>query len=655
MEINTEKQLKEKDNLKKKVVQLLDTIIKARFLIGLIVFIFILVFKLHGSSINMWDSYVSDYGDSNAGKSGLIIGKPRAVRSDEWLVQTPFSLSQTQTGFKEHNEVITIDGQNMIVGYNSPAINLATIAKPFTWGYVLLGKEYGLSWYWGIKLIGLVLFSFEIGLILTKRNKYIAFLASIWIPFSSAIQWWFVSPVGDLVFFTLGFLASVYNYFFYHKSKWKRFLCAIIAIITMSGFVLVLYPALQVPLGYLILLMLVAFFFEFYKKVKLDKWDGVYIGVAVLLTCIILSISIISSLDSLDNIMNTAYPGKRVSLGGDFPKKDIFLFLTNWKMPFSDVSYENNSELSSFYHLFFVVLPLSPIIFFKKIRENLYGFLLFIYCCFNLLWMSFTFPAFFAKVTLWSYVTPERALISFGLASVLLSLWFLEYVWEKKSFNNIVIAGVIVLNLALYSFALYTGNLSLYISKWAMVITILLVSDLLLSLFKKWKNTFCLILVSTVFLTGVPVNPIATGVSSIYEKKIAYAIQNIEKEDPNQLWVGERLMYGYLPALGVRTFNGIAFTPNLNSWEILDPNKQNVDIYNRYAHINVEVGEGQPTLELLQFDAIVARLNPKKIKAYSIKYLVTYKEIEELSTESIHFEKLYGPDLDGAYIYRADY
>ncbi len=35
-----------------------------------------------------------------AKKSSLIAGEPRGVRSDEWLVQTPFSLSQTQTGLK---------------------------------------------------------------------------------------------------------------------------------------------------------------------------------------------------------------------------------------------------------------------------------------------------------------------------------------------------------------------------------------------------------------------------------------------------------------------------------------------------------------------------------------------------------------------------
>lgn len=655
MEYIMEKRIKRQENsVRRKVFAGIDKIIKARFWLALAVFACMLIFKLHGSSLNMWDAYVSEYENSEA-KSGVLTGKPRGVRSDEWLVQSPFSLSQTQTGLKTHNEVITIDGQDMIVGYNSAALDLATIAKPFSWGYVLLGKEYGLSWVWGVKLIGMMLLSFEIGLILTKRNKYLALLASIWIPFSSAIQWWFVSPVGDLIFFTLGFLVAIYNYFFYHENKKRRFLFSLLATLSISGFVLVLYPALQVPLGYLILLFLLGFFFEFYKKVNIDKFDGLFIGGAIVATCLILGISIRSSWESLVLVMNTVYPGKRVSVGGEFPRKDILLFLTNWKMPFVDVSYTNSSELSSFYHLFFVILPMAPIIFFKKIKENLYGFLLFIYCLFSLLWMSVSFPEIIAKITLWSYVPSVRVIVSFGLASVLLSLWFIQYIWERKAVKNLVVGIVLFLNLSVYFFVLYTGNLRLYVSKIAIIVILLIAAFLIIAVFKKWKASFCIVLTGVVLLTGASVNPLAQGVAPVYEKKIAHAIQAIEKNDPDQLWAGERLMYGYLPMLGVHTFNGIAFTPNLESWKILDPDKRYTDVYNRYAHINVEINNNEPVLQLLQSDAIVARLNPQVIKEYGIKYLVTYKEIQDLSTPTVKFDQLYGPDKDGAYIYKASY
>ena len=33
-------------------------------------------------------------------------------------------------------------------------------------------------------------------------------------------------------------------------------------------------------------------------------------------------------------------------------------------------------------------------------------------------------------------------------------------------------------------------------------------------------------------------------------------------------------MYGYLPMLGLHTFNGVAFTPDLEAWKPLDPKEK---------------------------------------------------------------------------------
>ena len=88
------------------------------------------------------------------------------------------------------------------------------------------------------------------------------------------------------------------------------------------------------------------------------------------MTAIIVGGSLYGSLDSLKAVMDTAYPGKRVSLGGDMPKRDILLFLTNWKMPFQDVPYSIIRK-SVVLSIIFVILPLSPFIFIKNQRKHL--------------------------------------------------------------------------------------------------------------------------------------------------------------------------------------------------------------------------------------------------------------------------------------------
>ena len=70
-------------NMKKYVF--IDKIIKYRFVIAIILFIGIVSFKLHGSSIGVWDEYVKE--KINTTEQSLLLGKNRPIRSDEWLVQ----------------------------------------------------------------------------------------------------------------------------------------------------------------------------------------------------------------------------------------------------------------------------------------------------------------------------------------------------------------------------------------------------------------------------------------------------------------------------------------------------------------------------------------------------------------------------------------
>ena len=244
-------------------------------------------------------------------------------------------------------------------------------------------------------------------------------------------------------------------------------------------------------------------------------------------------------------------------------------------------------------------------------------------------------------------------MLSFGFAAVLLSLWFIDYLWNRQAkIPMMAWLGALGLNVVLYFFVLYTGNLRLYVTRMDIIGVLVVATVLIVALFKRWRTLFVLVLLGIIMVSGAFVNPISRGVSAVYGKKLAVEVEEINKKDPNQLWVGERLMYGYLPMLGVHTFNGVAFTPDLEAWKPLDPKGKDTFIYNRYAHINVEVGNQTPVLELMQKDAIIARLSPEKLKEYGIKYAVVYKPLEPLDTPTIHFEKLYGPDQNGAYIYQ---
>ncbi|MBU5584087.1 hypothetical protein KQJ29_31030, partial [Enterococcus sp. S181_ASV_20] len=82
-----------------------------------------------------------------------------------------------------------------------------------------------------------------------------------------------------------------------------------------------------------------------------------------------------TSKDAIDATLNTIYPGHREAEGGGRPPSDYFLFLTNWKIPFTDFDFHgtNNGEVASYFNFLPLTVLLSPfIILSKKGRDEKY-------------------------------------------------------------------------------------------------------------------------------------------------------------------------------------------------------------------------------------------------------------------------------------------
>ena len=109
------------------------------------------------------------------------------------------------------------------------------------------------------------------------------------------------------------------------------------------------------------------------KKISWDLLDVVLIGGAVLFIGGVMVHFWLTSKDALLASLDTLYPGKRVSIRWKVDDWRIFSFLTNWKIPFEDINYSNNSEVALFYHFFPTVFLASPFVLFgKKIVNKSY-------------------------------------------------------------------------------------------------------------------------------------------------------------------------------------------------------------------------------------------------------------------------------------------
>lgn len=634
----------------------LDVFLKLRYLIGLLAIVIIVTFNLNGSSLGTWDKYVSQREDGK--KTDVIFGQNREVRSDEWLVQTPFYLSQAENDYPLVNQDYSLNGQNMVIAYNSPVKDITVIGKPFNWGFFFLGRDRGLSFYWAMKLVVMVLLGFEVLMILTKRKKALSLVGAFALTFSPAVQWWFMQHVGDLIFFTLGLMTAFYHYFYHHDNKWLRALMMCLIVIFGLGFILVIYPAHQVMLAYLLLFYFVGLLIYYGRRITWDWFDGVLIIAALLFIGGVLIHFWLTSKDALLASLNTLYPGKRVSTGGKWKLGEFFYFLTNWKISFKDITFSNNSEVALFYHFFPTVFLASPFVLFgkKNSEQKLFGRILMIFCLFSIFWITVGLPKGFAELTLLSYVPPFRAILTFSFAACLLTIWFIAYIWQEDVIPTWFKLLLLLANAGIYAYSLMNSKMTKYFSE--LEITMIVIAGTLLLAFILFRRSrlFYLTFGALIVASGFFVNPVVEGTGAIFEKTLAKEIKAIDQKDPRQVWLTEDELYNFTPTLGVKAFNTVRFYPDMEAWKKIDPDKKYEKYYNRYAHTRAFIAKEETSFNLDRPDMFSVTLNFEDAEKLGIKYVVSKRPLTDYNQlYEAQFTQLYGPDKDGYMIFEVAY
>ena len=109
----------------------------------------------------------------------------------------------------------------------------------------------------------------------------------------------------------------------------------------------------------------------------------------------------------------------------------------------------------------------------------------------------------------------------------------------------------------------------------------------------------------------------------------------LQTETGDGLWavIGVGLPYGNYPLLaGKPTINSTNVYPNMNLWHTIDTNKEYEEVYNRYAHITVELCDDRNTaarFELTNPDAFTVRMTTEELKRVGVRYLYTPLELDQ--------------------------
>ena len=642
--------------LLKKIYNIIDKVaeflIDKRYIIATVLFIILILMKINISSINEWSNYIG-----NSESKNVFLGKSRAIRSDEWLVQSAMMISQTQgeDAFKIYNNHIAQGSLNMLM-VAAPVKDILIISKPLMWGFLLFGTQYGFSFYWILKIIAIIMVSIELVLKITKNDKLLSLVGGLLLGLAPAMMWWFSSSIGDgYIYGTMTIV--LFGYYMKHLEYkiWKKILLAIGLLISITGFAFVLYPAFQVPFAYLMAIFIFVDFIPNIKKLK--KEDYIIIGITVLGIAGLLTRYVLLCFNDIKIMMSTVYPGHRIVTGGGFSLEEFISYFENIFFPYSN-NILNPCEPSSYIYpvtglIILIIYCLGDIKNIKK--DSNYAliislvFLYFIY----IIWEFVGFGEKLATLTFMSMSPTKRTHVILGIIGTILSIIMINKYDGKKIFTTLQ-SVIISFCVTILSYVLVKNtNYTSFFTPIKFALFLPMMYTMTYFFITGNKRVWCYEMTIIALLAGAFVNPICHGISPITDTKISYAIKEIDDADEGDfIWAGNNNIAGqYLMANGVNVINGVNTYPNFKLLNKIDPEKEYNEVYNRYAHIHIVLGENI-NFELLNTDAYQITLTYQKVKELGIRYYYTLGKCTDEIEQKFNLELKYSDEYTHQYIYQ---
>lgn len=635
------------------IKRIVDFLVKYRYIIAGFFLVLIIVFKINFSSIGMWSQYMNEQDTSNE-----IFGEARGIRSDEWLTQSSFMIGQASSEkYEVHNKKIAQGTSNMLM-ISAPVTDIVEICRPLLWGFHFLDVERGFSFYWGLKIVALVLVSMELIKRVSKKNNNLLILTGgLVFAMAPPLMWWLSTAVVD------GYIygAAVIVLFGYYMNNlenykiWRKILIAIGIIICLPGFAFMLYPAFQVPFGFFMAIFMGDSLIKNWKKLR--KTDYLLMTISLILSLGLVARFVMLSLEDMKTMLGTVYPGNRLVTGGTLNANSYVNYFVNIFFPYTE-NIVNTCEPSTYIYsltgLVIVVIAYLKNIKAKVKNENT-GITLALIMLFVVytIWEFIGFNELLSKITLLSYSPAERTHIITGMIGLILSIIMVQgdtdngnRIFTKK--QSILISLVVVF--VAYVLAKQSIYMQFFTSlKYEIVLSMIFALTYFIINYRAKEWIYTMLIVAVV--AGVKVNPIAVGISPINKTDISAKIREIDAKEEDNLWIGSTNITGqYLVANGVNCLNGVHTYPDFKWLRIVDPKGEFDEKYNRFAHISVNLSE-ETSFQILAPDAYVANLTYDNVKDIGVKFYFTMSKLSDETVEMFHLQTVYSDEVRSQYIY----
>lgn len=542
--------------------------------------------KLNGSATPLWHYYA----DRSLPCTGVWLGRPKDIRSDEWMLQTPWMMSQVARGFPLVNPSVG-DGVMTLLN-NLPVRHWSMICRPQMWGFFVADPEHAFALYWNFKWFGLLLGAFLLLRAMCGGQSLVAAFGALLLFFSAFIQWWFSTPtslpemLGALCFalWALTLMAR-------SPSKPIIIAAAVVFVGAVAQFVFCSYPRFAVPLIWLALFLLLGGFAKFERNLR--AWRAGALASAVTVTTLLLVCWFHQLAPLIRQIAGLVYPGHIISTGGVVPWR-------NFIAPFLEFcvtqEYFRKTELnvcnaSGF--LFFTPFLLAACLrdVWQKRYDGVLIALVFYSAC-VIIFMHFGVPPVVAKWTAFPRVNPLLANLGVGVASVFGICRVLSRSDLHRLNRRGALAWFLLLTPLLFAvFAATNTLIAHFVPLPTVIATAVFFAAVFISLWmRRVALSAVLLLVPLIYANGL-VNPIVHGLSGITATELYQTITRVNAAHPGGKWIvlGESDRAGIAHLIGATGADVLGATrcdPDTVTMRTLDPDARYADIYNRHAAVS---------------------------------------------------------------------
>lgn len=573
----------------------------------------------------------------------LLLGGPRPIRSDEWLVQQSWIVSQFQQGFPVINRTLP-GGMDATVLNELPTLDWSTIFRPHMWGYILFGLNVGTAWQWWIPALGLVSGSYLFVVTLAPRRAITAALLACAVFFSPIFQWWYgPNGVWPTAWALLAMTAVIWA--LKDNRRWVRIVWAVLVGWLAVTMAIGLYIPFMVPPLIIAVFVIIGAIVNFGPRSRARVTELFArlgpIVVAGLLAGGTVIIFVLTRAGTFAAIQNTVYPGERSDPSGQLLVQDPYLagiggaaFGQSFKSAgVPTLLGPNPSEAATAIAFAAFVLPAVITLVIRRARRERTIDWLSVGAIVGLgVILAFMFiPGWDAvsRLLLLDRVPVSRMRVVFAVTLPVFFALIVREVDRVKirrpwTYGGLSAVLATALTLVLLGRFLTLDPKTLAVVPLWPVVAVAISLAVFLVFYRRWVTTAAGAILLASLIIGAVVNPLYRGIFNLNDTKIGHEVAQVEKKDPGTwVGVGDYETMAVLVESGVQAFDGVQPYPPKKMWNEIDPNHQYENAWNRLAHVNWAFGPGEPVVTDPERDQLLVTFDACSVFAQShVQYVL---------------------------------